>query len=276
VVVLLLSGLLGATLVRFAPGFGIDERALDARYSSGSRQTLQRERDRLTQAGPMTFYAEFISGLLRGDVGISTLYQRAVRDLVAERAGRTVRSVAGGLTLGWLVGLVLAIMAGRFRHPAAPVAAALISSSLLSVPSAVLAVICLLLDFPPAVAIAAVVMPQVFSHATEQLRAAVRRPHVNMARARGVHPARVFLFHVAPAVFAPLVALLGLSVTLAFGAAIPVEALADSPGLGQLTLQAALARDLPLLVAITLLITAVTVFANSVADLVNSRSQRAQ
>jgi ABC-type dipeptide/oligopeptide/nickel transport system permease component len=56
-------------------------------------------------------------------------------------------------------------------------------------------------------------------------------------------------------------------VTLAFGASIPVEALADSPGLGQLAWRAALGRDLPVLVMITLMLTAITVLANALADI---------
>ena len=271
VIILLLSGFLGASLIRLAPGFGLDERALDARFSPESRQTLQRERERARQLDSISFYYGFISGLAHGETGRSILFDRPVRDLIAERAGLTVRSVAAGLTLGWLGGIVLAIVAALDKRTTAPVAAALLSSSLLSIPSAVLAIVCLLLDLPPAVAIAAVVLPQVFSHATEQIRAAVNGPHVIMARARGLGSGRVFFFHVAPPTFAPLLAVLGLSVTVAFGAAIPVEALADSPGLGQLAWQAALGRDLPLLVVITLLITAVTVLANSAAELLGGQ-----
>jgi peptide/nickel transport system permease protein len=276
VVLVLLSGLLGAALVRLAPGFGIDERELDARFSAASRDALQRERQRMTEAGPIVFYWAFTTGLMRGDAGRSTLFDRPVRDMIAERAGRTVRSVTAGLILGWLGGIGLAVAATTGKRAAAPIAAAVISSSLVSVPSAVLAVICLLLDLPPAIAIAAVVLPQVFSHASEQIHAFSSAPYVSMARARGLHPARVFLFHIAPGTFAPLIALFGLSVSLAFGASIPVEALADSPGLGQLAWQAALGRDLPLLVAISLLITAVTVGANSVAEILSSSLRPSQ
>ncbi|HET8548660.1 MAG TPA: ABC transporter permease subunit [Bryobacteraceae bacterium] len=265
--ILLLSGLLGASLVRLAPGFGMDEGALDARYSAASRQALNRERERTRQIGAIAFYYAYVAGLARGEMGRSALFDRPVRDLISERAPRTVRSVFSGLAMGWLTALVLAALAAAGRRTAATLVAALLSSSLLSIPSAVVASVCLLLGLPPAAAIAAVVLPQVFSHATEQIRAASGGAHVIMARARGLRAARVFVFYVAPATFAPLLAVLGVSVTLAFGAAIPVEALADSPGLGQLAWQAALGRDLPLLVSITLLLTAVTVLANSMAEI---------
>jgi ABC-type dipeptide/oligopeptide/nickel transport system permease component len=53
---------------------------------------------------------------------------------------------------------------------------------------------------------------------------------------------------------------------MAVGATIPVEALCDSPGVGQLVWQAAMARDLPVLVNVTLLIAGLTVAANLAAD----------
>jgi ABC-type dipeptide/oligopeptide/nickel transport system permease component len=55
---------------------------------------------------------------------------------------------------------------------------------------------------------------------------------------------------------------------MAFSAIIPVEALSDSPGLGQLAWRAALGRDLPVLVCITLLLAVATVLANGGAEIV--------
>ena len=42
----LLGGLLGATLVRLGPGFGVDERELDSRLSAQSQQAIRAERAR--------------------------------------------------------------------------------------------------------------------------------------------------------------------------------------------------------------------------------------
>jgi peptide/nickel transport system permease protein len=149
-----------------------------------------------------------------------------------------------------------------------------VSGSLLSIPSAVLAAVSLLLRLSPAIVIAAVIFPRIFPNAYELLCASLNAPHVIMARARGLPAMRVFLFHVVPSVLMPLVALGGVSVTLAFGASIPIEALADSPGLGQLAWQAARGRDLPVLVSVTLLLTAITVAVNVLADLVLERLGR--
>ena len=82
----------------------------------------------------------------------------------------------------------------------------------------------------------------------------------------GVRPWRLLCLHVAAPVLPDLVALAGVSVSMAVGATIPVEALCGSPGIGHLVWQAALSRDVPVLVNVTLLITALTAGANLLAD----------
>ena len=83
------------------------------------------------------------------------------------------------------------------------------------------------------------------------------------------------MWHVVPVVAPQILSVAGVSVSIALGAAIPVEALCGFAGVGQLAWQAALARDLPLLVNITVLVTLVTLLANSGADVIGSvwRSQ---
>ena len=83
-------------------------------------------------------------------------------------------------------------------------------------------------------------------------------------------PVRILAFHVAPPVLPELLALGGISVSMALGSMVPVEALCDSPGVGQLVWQAAMARDLPVLVNVTLLLAAFTIGANLLADTARS------
>ncbi len=259
VATLLLAAFLGGILVRYSPGADIDARELDPRMSPESVEAVRRERaDRSLS---------FLKGILRGDAGISTVFGQPVAGLIRERFPTTVRSVSAGLLLGWSAALLVATAVALHRRALTAVAAVGFSGALLSCPSAVLAVVCLLLGLPPFTAIAAVVFPRVFSHAYEQFRSALEKPHVTMARSAGVGPARLFLYQVAPLALEPLIALAGISITLAAGASIPVEALADSPGLGQLAWQSALGRDIPLLVSTTLLLAAVTIGANLLCDI---------
>ena len=272
--IVLISGFAGATLVRVAPGFGIDERVLDPRLSAETIGAIEREHS--AERNLLEFYPRFLMGLFRGDAGRSIVFGQPVAQLIRDRVPTTIRLVTVGLVLGWSAALLCAIAIVVKQRTSTTVAAMALSGALLSIPAAVLAVFCLLFRLSPAIAIAAVVFPRIFPHAYEQFRASQSAPHVVMARARGLGASRLFLFHVIPPALMPLVALAGVSVTLAFGAAIPVESLADAPGIGQLAWRAALGRDLPVLVAVTLLLTVFTVFANLVADLVLARLARSE
>jgi peptide/nickel transport system permease protein len=88
-----------------------------------------------------------------------------------------------------------------------------------------------------------------------------------MARGRGISGFQLFNRHVFPGALPAILAVAGATVPIAFGAAIPIESLADSPGLGQLAWRATLGRDLPLLVSLTLLLTLLSVTTNFIADL---------
>ena len=249
-VVVLLSGLGGATLVRIAPGFGVDERALDPRLSPESRAAVEREHE--AERDPMAFYVRFVGGMLRGEAGRSIVFGEPVGQLISERAPATIGFVLTGLAYGWMAALFSAVVAVVNRRTAAAVAAMTVSGTFLSIPAAVLATIGLLLRLSPSLVIAAVVFPRIFPHAYEQLRSARSAPHVTMARAAGLGASRLFVYYVLLPAMAPLIALAGVSITLAFGAAIPVEALADVPGIGQLAWRSAMERDLPVLVGVTL------------------------
>jgi peptide/nickel transport system permease protein len=268
----MIGGLAGTTLIRLAPGFGLEEQVMDPRRSAESVRAIERRHE--GERNPLVFYVRFWFGLMRGDAGESTVYRQPVRRLISERADTTVRSVLLGLTLGWCAALVVASTGALSGRGAAILAGTALSGVLLSIPSALLAAVCLLLRLSPGTAIAAVVFPRIFPHAYEQLRRSLAAPHVIMAHARGLSATRVFLRYAAPAAGLPLLALAGVSVTLAFGASIPIEAFADSPGIGQLAWRAALGRDLPVLVPITLLLTGTTVIVNTFVDLAVERLGR--
>jgi peptide/nickel transport system permease protein len=78
---------------------------------------------------------------------------------------------------------------------------------------------------------------------------------------------RILWAHILTPSAPQLAALAGISVSLAFGASIPIEVICDTPGVGQLAWRAALDRDLPLLVTITVLVALMTLVVNGLADI---------
>jgi len=274
-VTLLLGGLLAATLIRFAPGFDTDERQMDSRLSSESVEALRQQRS--AQGNVLKFYGAFLSAAVRGDFGQSETLDRPVRELVAERAPVTLKLMAYGLLVGWSLALVFAVSATMARIAAWDVATTAMAGLFLCIPSAVLALAFVFARAPGFIALGLIVFANVFRYWRNLLDKSYAMPHILTARAKGLGTLRILLWHVLPVSGAQLLAVAGVSVSVALGASIPVEALCGIPGIGQLAWQAALARDLSLLVTLTLLVTVVTLLANTTSDLLGQafRTQRA-
>ena len=92
------------------------------------------------------------------------------------------------------------------------------------------------------------------------------------AEARGLAPSRVALIYVLAPARAELAMLGAVSLKWAISAAIPAEVFADVPGLGQLVWKAAEARDLALIVPLTLIVATLVQTAQCAASLVTTRS----
>ncbi len=259
------GALLSATLVRFAPGFGVEERELDPRWSAQSIEALHQKQ--VLHEGLSSYYFHYISTLAHGDLGESDSLKRPVRELLRQRLPVTGNSVVRGLGLAWLAAALLAPLGLASRSWIYEASSTAFSSLLLSLPSAVVAMLAVHLRAPVFCAIGVVVFPRLHRYIRSLLMRSYDQPHVLAARARGLGSAAIFWRHVLPVAAPPLLALLSVSFAIAFGAAIPIEALCDSPGMGQLAWQAALSRDLPLIVNVTLIVCLVMLAANSFADL---------
>ena len=191
-----------------------------------------------------------------------------MRTLLRDRIPLTLRLLLLGLGLAWILSLALALSSAWLRISAYDTITTAVSGTFLCIPAAVLALLSVLWNVSGALAIALIVFPHTCRYSRNLLMKTYSRPHIIAARARGLGEGRILFWHVVPVVTPQLLAVAGVSVSLAVGAAIPVEALCGLAGIGQLAWQAALARDLPLLVNITILVTLVTLLANSGADVI--------
>ena len=266
VATVLLGGLLSATLVRLAPGFDVDEAQLDPHLNSESVRALRQAR--LEQHNIFRFYFHSLQRAAHGDLGTSLSLGQPVSVLLRERAPLTLRLVGIGLLLSWAVAMALALSAAWLRVSAYDALTTVISGTFLCIPAAVLALLSVLWNVPGALAIGLIVFPRVYRYARNLLAKAYSLPHIVTARAKGLSELRILFWHVVPVAGPQLLAVAGVSVSIAVGAAIPVEALCGLAGVGQLAWQAALARDLPLLTNLTILVTLVTLLANSGADVI--------
>jgi peptide/nickel transport system permease protein len=257
---LLVAGFLATMLVRLAPGFGTDERELDPRYSHAFTKRPEAE------VNIVSAYFRYLRQALAGDLGESGSLGRPVAELLRERAPVTARNVSAGFILAWVAALGVAslssITGGRITRPLAGMTGA----ALLCIPSALVAFVTVLLQVAPAAGIAAVLFPRIHRYADNLFRSAEVKTYVLAARAQGLRRASIFRAHVFRSTLPQIIALAGVSVNTALSAAIPIEALCDQPGVGQLAWKAALSRDVHLVVTIALAVASVTLLANRAAN----------
>jgi peptide/nickel transport system permease protein len=252
----LIAALIAGWLTGISPGSGIDVLTLDTRLSDESVASLQRGRD----------FGAWFGGLLGGDLGESTAYGRPVVELVRGRLPATVGLVGTGLLLGWGSALAALLLALAARSAALDSMLAGLSGATISQPAALLALICLQADLPGSFAIGVLLFPQIFAYLRNLTDRILDEPHVLAAQARGVPRAVIIVRHVLLRAAPTALSLFGVSISIALGAAVPVEVICDLPGIGQLLLEAALSRDLPLIVSLTAVVAFVTISANFAAE----------
>jgi peptide/nickel transport system permease protein len=247
IVVLVMIG--STVLVRFAPGYLSDAREMDSRYAHQARAELSAEAARSHSVTQMVITE--IAGITRGNPGISRQFDVPVLELIRPRLAVTGELLLRSLLLGWALAVCASLIASAGREPSmlwhTP------ATLLLAVPTAAMATLCLLAGSGgPVLVMALLIAARDFKFLQRMLRKAWLEPHLLHARAQGIRPRRLLVAHLFPGFANQLAALASLSIVTALSALVPVEVLFNVPGLGQLAWNAALNRDLPVLLAVTL------------------------
>ena len=258
-VVVLAGGFVAAAMVRYSPGFDSIPEDLDPQISAATLRALHEQHERANSLP--VFYAHYLARALHGDLGVSQNLRQPVSELLRRRAPVTLRLMLAGTAGGWVLAGLLAWIAVWSRQAAVKTTASSINGLLLAIPPAVLALAFFFSEAPLSLALALALVPRIFGTLRALLEDFYASPALLAARARGISPGVIARRYVLGAGASQLVALTGVTLVLAFGAAIPIEALCGVPGVGALALQAAIARDMPLLCGLSL---AITVFVTAV------------
>jgi len=257
-----------------------------------------------------TRYADWLSGVVRLDFGNSVsigLHAGADGQLTGTPVSSLIAgplrnsAILGGVTLLFLVPLsfLLGTAAGVWQGSRLDTAMQVSTLTLTALPQFVLAFILVLLfaiAWPvlPAVSFhaspAALVLPVAtlvgvsVAYTSRMIRAGVvqilNSDYVRVARLKGLPERSVIRRHVIPNAIAPSLQAFALMVGWLAGGLVIVEAVFAYPGIGQGMVAAVSTRDLPVVQAYTLVIAAVYVVGNLVADLLtlatNPRLRTAQ
>jgi peptide/nickel transport system permease protein len=245
----------------------------------------------------LTQYLHYLGGLLHGDLGRSYQLKEPVTRLIADQVGPTLLLTVTALALAWAIALVLVISTARRRRPVSSLASSFEVFSA-GLPHYWLGVILLVVFainlqwFPveggtgltglvlPATTLAiplAGFLGQVTRGEFEKL---LDQPFVTSARARGMSDLGVRVRHALRHAVLPAITLSGWALGALFSGAVVVELVFARPGLGQVLVSAASARDIPLVSGVVMLVALIYVIANLLVDLaytvVDPRLKRAR
>ena len=217
-------------------------------------------------------YVAWAAGVLRGDLGMSIVYQRPVAALIVDRLGVSVPLALGAALIAGLIALPLGVLAALRRGTWVDPVVTSLAQLGAAVPSFWLGLLFVLLfavelgwlpaggfspwDRDPVASVRSLILPMlalglgqaaVMTRMTRSsMIEALAQDYVRTARAKGLPPARVTFGHALRNALVTLVTILGLSLTNVFIGSIVVEQVFALPGLGQLALTAIGTRDLPL------------------------------
>ncbi|MAC78163.1 MAG: ABC transporter permease [Rhodobacteraceae bacterium] len=243
------------------------------------RHTLGLDRSMIVQ------YIDFLSDMLRLDLGRSYVQNAPVWDILISRIPKTLQLAAGALCVALLIGLPLGLAMALTRGRAISrwiMGVVLAFQSLPTFWSGIMMILVFgvwLRWLPPSGtgSLAHLVMPSIalglLSLATYAriTRSAVidelGKDYVRSARARGVGTGRLVRKHLMRNSLIPVISITALELSQLLAGAVIVETVFAWPGLGLLTVQSIQSRDFMVVQAVVLLGAFVTIAANLAADI---------
>jgi len=238
-------------------------------------------------------YLSWLSGVLRGNLGVSLRHGRPVATLIAERLPVTLSLATLSLALAVLLAVPLGVLAAIRQHSALDYGVLVFAQAGLALPSFWIGILLILLfalslrwlpsggyvpwGESPLAALRSLTMPvlalglPVAGVLARLVRASMleelARDHIRTARAKGLSEPQVIVRHVLRNALIPTVTLLGLQLGFLLGGSIVIEQVFALPGLGRLVLFAINNRDLPLIQGLVLFIAVLVVGINFLVDM---------
>lgn len=221
-------------------------------------------------------YARWAWSMLRGDMGLSVIWNRPVSELLLPRAANTLLLSSLALLLSWGIGVPLGFSSaarrgGRWAGIAATV--------IVSLPDVIIALLVLIVAVRtgwipvsnslagPVLALTLTSLPNIYRHSRAAAAGAMAEPFVESAVACGLSPWRIWTGHIFPAAANSLISLLGLSLAALLSTSLLVETIFGWPGLGGLLLEAIGSRDQHVVMSAIVLTAALMALANIATDL---------
>jgi peptide/nickel transport system permease protein len=288
--VLLLVALIVFLMLRLTPG----DPAAALVGNSGTSEDIARVRKGLGLDEPFPVqFALWAGKVLSGDLGESYYMKQPVTRLIAQRLGPTISLAALTMLMTLLIAIPLGVLAA-WRH-GGWLDRSLMGFSVLgfSVPTFVIGYLLIwgvslkLKLFPvqgytpinesftgwlahlilPAITLSIVYLALIARVTRASVAEALTEDFIRTARSKGISELRILLRHALTNAAVPIVTVIGIGIGLLMGGVVVTETVYAIPGLGQLTVDAVLGRDFPLIQGITLFFSFAYVLINLLVDL---------
>ena len=246
---------------------------------------------------PVERYVGWLSHLVCGDLGESSLYRRSVADIIAERFLNSLALMLSAWVFSGIIGFFLGCVMGTNQNRAPDKILKKICYVLSSLPSFWIGLIFLMFFsvylgwFPvgfsapvgtlaseitigqriyhlilPTLTLSITSLSGIALHTRQKLIDVLNSDYVLFARAKGESDSRILFYHGFRNILFPAITLQFASFAEIFGGAVLVENVFSYPGLGSAAVAAGLNSDVPLLLGITLCSALFVCVGNSIAD----------
>lgn len=288
---LLLASVVVFVVLRLLPG---DSAGTSLGVGTTADQLAQLRSELGTDQPVVAQYLQWLGQIVRGDLGTSFVSRLPVGDLIAQKLPITVPLSVSAFVLAVLVSVPLGVLAAVHRRGPVGVAVSAVSQLGVAVPVfwvGVLLVLVLALQaqvlpaggFPrtgwddPVAAVRSLVLP-VVTVAVAMSAVMVRyvrsatldvldQDYLRTARSLGYGRWQALRRHGLRNAAVPVVSILGIELATSLLGAVVIENVFALPGLGTLLLGSVTARDLPVVQALVLGLTAVVLVMNTLVDL---------
>jgi peptide/nickel transport system permease protein len=291
VVVIVGVATISFALLQMIPGSPVDA-MLGTESTPQAREALERELG-LDKSIPVQ-YVTWWGNLLRGDLGKSAMTSQPVGQLIMQRLPTTIPLALLSMFIALVIAVPAGILSAIRRNTWIDGLVSVIAFAGLSIPGFWLGTLLILgfsvhwqifppggyvsvMDDPvsglrhlilPAIALgstfAAVLTRMIRSSLLEVLGA----DYIRTARAKGQTEQRVLVHHALRNALIPAVTIVGVQVGFLLSGALVIEQIFSLPGIGRLTVQAVLDRDIPLLQGCIITIAFIFVAVNLLTDLI--------
>ena len=246
----------------------------------------------------LTRYAQWISGLLRGDMGNSYAYGSPVSELIAERLQLTVPLAVLAMLLATAIALLVGVIAAARHNTATDVGLMTLAQIGIAIPNFWFAILLILLFsvklqwlaaggfdgwyfddgvwrglwagfkalILPAVALAVVQAAILARFTRSAVLEVLREDFVRTARAKGLSHRATLWGHVLRNAMIPVITVMGLQFAELLAGTIVIENVFYLPGLGRLIFQSIANRDVIVVRNCVMLLATMVVIVNFIVD----------